>query len=187
MNILKPQDINDAPSEARETMTDIQNGMGFLPNLFGVLSHSPSAVKAYAKLDALFEHSSLDGIERQVVLMTASRLNDCGYCMAAHSAGAKVVDMNDNMLESLRKGERIEGDDKLELEALRRFTAEVVDKRGWVEESEVQKFLDAGYEEAQVLDVILGVTMKTLSNYTNHIANTPLDEELQPMEWKRAA
>ncbi|MDX1442415.1 MAG: carboxymuconolactone decarboxylase family protein [Gammaproteobacteria bacterium] len=185
MNILKPMDINDAPSESRETMTDIQNGMGFLPNLFGVMAHSPSTVKAYAKLDALFDHSSLDAIERQVVLMTASRLNDCGYCMAAHTGGAKSAGMDKDKIEALRKGERIEGDDKLE--ALRRFTADVVEKRGWVEDDAVKAFLDAGYEEAQVLDVILGVTMKTLSNYTNHIAGTPLDEELQPMEWKQAA
>ena len=69
------------------------------------------------------------------------------------------------------------------LEALNIFASEVADKRGWVSEAELDAFLDAGYTKTQILEVILAVTYKTLSNYVNHIANTPVDEVFEGKEW----
>ena len=69
------------------------------------------------------------------------------------------------------------------LEALRRFAETVVDKRGWATEDDVQAFLAAGFGRQQVLEVILGVAFKTISNYANHLVDTPLDDAFAGQAW----
>jgi len=181
MNILRPLDREQAPDASRDVMNSLENDLGQLPNLYRVLAHSPSALRAYAALNKMLKDSGLTEEEQQVVLLTASRENRCEYCMAAHSSGARAAGLDEDALESLREGEHIHNDDRLE--ALRQFTQRVVAKRGRLEDEDVDVFLAAGFNEGNVLDVMLGVAMKTLSNYTNHIAETPLDDRFEDMNW----
>ncbi|MEO0337271.1 MAG: carboxymuconolactone decarboxylase family protein, partial [Pseudomonadota bacterium] len=109
--------------------------------------------------------------------------NNCHYCMAAHSTVAKMVGLPDHILEALRKGGEL---DDPKLNALATFTRRVVQDRGWVKDEDVQKFLDAGYTQANIYDVILGVAHKTISNYVNHIFQTPVDDAFQPQAWSRS-
>ncbi|MBI4545756.1 MAG: carboxymuconolactone decarboxylase family protein [Gemmatimonadetes bacterium] len=175
--------IETAPAGSRETMRSIQQKFGFLPNLIGELAAAPAAVKAYALLAQLVEQTAFTPVERQLVLASASVANGCDYCVAAHSAGLKMAGLAADQVEAVREHRPL-GDPKLE--ALRRFTAGVVGKRGRVEAAELQAFLDAGYRRDQVLEVLVGVAMKTLSNYTNHIARTPLDEQFEAFAWEPA-
>jgi alkylhydroperoxidase family enzyme len=85
-----------------------------------------------------------------------------------------------DVVEAIREDRPI-SDSKLQ--ALRAFTTAVVEKRGWVSDEDVSTFVAAGYSKAQILEVILGVSFKTLSNYTNHIANPPLDEAFETGAW----
>jgi alkylhydroperoxidase family enzyme len=101
--------------------------------------------------------------------------------MAAHSAVAKMVRASNEVVNALREGKPLPDE---RLEALHQFTVAVVEKRGWVSEEDIEAFLNAGFNKPQILEVITGVTQKTLSNYTNHIAHTPLDEAFQPMAWE---
>lgn len=181
MNILQPLNRDEAPAASRDVMNSLEGEFGFLPNLYKVLAHSPSALRAYAALNKLVKDSGLSDAERLVVLLAASRENRCEYCMAAHSAGAQVTGLSEDAIESLREGRQIHDDDRLE--ALRRFTQRVVLKRGNLDEEDVDAFLAAGFDESNVLDVILGVAFKTLSNYTNHVAETPLDERYEKSRW----
>ena len=181
MKILQPLDQTRAPSASRDVMNSLEAELGDLPNLYRVLAHSPSALRSYAAMSKMLKDSGLTDQEQQVVLLTASRENRCDYCMAAHSSGARAAGLDEDALESLREGQHIRNDDRLE--ALRQFTQRVVAKRGRLEEEDIDVFLAAGYKESNVLDVMLGVTMKTLSNYTNHLADTPLDEKFQDMYW----
>ena len=171
-----------APQGSQATLAAAEGAMGFIPNLYGVFAESPALVSAYASIGEIFERSSLRVKERQVVLLTVSFENECNYCMAAHSTIAGMQNVPDAIVEAIRNGDPIP-DDKLE--ALAVFTRKVVQKRGWLEEQDVKEFLDAGYARAQVLDVILGIGLKTLSNYTNHIADIPLDSQFQPKAWSR--
>lgn len=178
---LKPLDRTTAPEGSRDTLDAVAKHLGFVPNVLGVMAHSPAALKAYVTMDQLLAESSLSAEEKTVVLLAASLSNGCGYCMAAHSAGAPLPAKT---LEALRAGKKIDGDAKLE--ALRGFTVRLVEKRGWVEEADVKAFVDAGFAPAQVLDVLTAVSMKTLSNYTNHIVEPALDKPLQKFAWKAA-
>ena len=104
--------------------------------------------------------------------------------MAAHSAAAEMTQVPAPVVAALREGRPLP-DEKLEV--LRQFVLTVVKSRGWPTGEEVETFLDAGYTRTQIFEVILGVGMKTLSNYTNHMAQTPLDAIFQPKEWKKAS
>jgi AhpD family alkylhydroperoxidase len=141
-------------------------------------------VKAYTTLSRIFDETSLSATERQIVLLTASYVNGCEYCIAAHSVIAGMQKVPDDVMQAIRAGRPI-ADKKLE--ALRRFTAAVVTSRGWPSDSETAALLSVGYERQQVLEVVLGVGMKTLSNYANHIAETPLDQAFASAAWSKAA
>ena len=176
--------VDSAPAASRETLAAAQKKFGFLPNLLGELAAAPAAVQASVPLNELLGRTSLSPVAQQVVLEAASMANGCHYCVAAHTAGLKMAGFADDQIDALRDGRPL-ADSKLEV--LRVFTISVVERRGRIGDADLQRFLDAGYAGAQVFEVLLGVAMKTLSNYSNHIADTPLDKQLQPFAWEPAA
>lgn len=173
-----------APQAAKETLAAAKKAYGFLPNLLGVMAEAPALLKAYFTLNRIFQETSFNATERQVVMLTANYENDCHYCVAAHSTMAAMQKIPADVVEAIRAGRPI-ADKKLE--ALRRFTATVVTSRGWPTEADVEAFLNAGYGKAQILETILGVGTKILSNYTNHVAHTPLDKAFAAAAWSKAA
>lgn len=134
----------------------------------------------HSKLSERFLQSPLSEAAKLVVMLTASRRNGCTYCVAAYSVLGAAQGVDDSVITAIREDKPIED---AGLEAVRRFTTQVVDDRGWVADDDVKAFLDAGFEQRQVLDVLTGVAMKTLSNYTNHLANTPLDDSFASYAW----
>jgi uncharacterized peroxidase-related enzyme len=173
-------DIESSPAGSKATMDAVRRKFGFVPNLIGELAAAPAALKAYVTLSGLFDETSLTPVERQIVLATVSVENGCAYCVAAHTAGLKTAGLADDQIKAVRERRPL-ADGKLE--ALRIFTAAIVEARGWIDDRDLGAFLQAGYSKEQVLEVLVGVAMKTLSNYTNHIAETPLDAQLQAFAW----
>ena len=180
MTVFPIHTESSAPAGAKDSLAAIRGSLGFVPNLMGLLAEAPEALGAYLSLSSLFEASSLGPVERQVVLLATSFVNGCDYCMAAHSGLAKMQGVPEDVVASLRDGRPI-ADPRLE--ALRAFTAAVTERRAVVSEAEVESFLAAGFTRRQLLEVLLGVTQKTLSNYVNHLARTPLDTAFKPMQW----
>ncbi|MHA7662009.1 carboxymuconolactone decarboxylase family protein [Metapseudomonas otitidis] len=172
-----------APQEAQALLEQVKKHTGFIPNVYGVLAESPQALAAYQGLSEQFGRSSLSTAAKHVVWLTASERNGCRYCVAAHSAAAAAARVGQSVIDAIRHEKPI---DDPQLEAVRQFTASLVDDTGWVSEDKVQAFLDAGHTRRHVLDIITGVAQKTLSNYTNHLAHTPLDEVLAPLAWTPA-
>ncbi len=172
-----------APHAALPSLESAQKAFGMIPNLLGTLAEAPGVLKSYLDLSQEFEKSSdLNATERQVVLLTASFENNCTYCMAAHSAIAQSQDVPREVVEALRSGNPIRD---AKLEALRTFTQKVVNQRGFVAPEGVAEFLAGGFQPRHVLEVIHGVALKTISNYTNHLANTKLDPAFQKFEWQK--
>jgi uncharacterized peroxidase-related enzyme len=176
--------IDSAPEAARESLTAAAKAYGFLPNLLAVMAEAPALLKAYRALIDIFDETSFTPTERQVVLLATSFENGCEYCVAAHSVIAQMQKVPDEVVQAIRDGAPI-ADRKLE--ALRRLTGSIVKSRGWPPVAEIEAFLDAGYTQAQILEVVLGVGAKTLSNYTNHVAATPLDRAFAKAAWAKAA
>ena len=169
-----------APEKSVALLEGAEKSFGFVPNLIGTMAESPAATKGYLTIGQIFDETSFSPTERQLVILSASRYNECHYCMAAHSVVAEMQKVPADVIEAIRSDRAI-ADPKLE--ALRAFTTAVVDKRGWVSEGDIGAFLEAGYAKEQILEVILGVSMKTLSNYVNHIAQTPLDTAFAGKAW----
>ncbi|YAF98620.1 MAG: carboxymuconolactone decarboxylase family protein [Nodularia sp. CChRGM 3473] len=174
--------IETAPEASKEALIHAKATFGLIPNLEGILAEAPAALKGGMALWDLFETTSFTPIEQQVIYLTANYEHDCRYCMAAHSGLAKMIGITHEDLEALRQGQPLV-DQKLQ--ALRLFTKRMIEARGWVNDQEITEFLAAGYTKQQVLEVILGIAVKIIHNYTNHIAKTPLDKAFQPYVWSK--
>lgn len=169
-----------APEGSKAILQGVKQAYGFLPNLMATFAESPAVVEAYAALSGIFEKTDFTPTERQIVLMTNNRLNGCTYCMAAHSTIAQMQEIPAHVIETLRTGASF-ADEKLE--ALRVFAVKINENRGSVSDADVDTFIAAGFSKANVLEVILGTGLKVLSNYTNHVAQTPVDDAFQSNKW----
>ncbi|MBW4544350.1 MAG: carboxymuconolactone decarboxylase family protein [Symplocastrum torsivum CPER-KK1] len=173
-----------APEESKVALAHAKETFGFIPNLEGIFAQAPSLLKGSMALWDLFEATSFSPVEQQVIYLTANYEHECHYCMAAHSGLARMIGMSADDIQALRDGTLL-SDPKLQ--ALRQFTQRLIQARGWLDDLEIEAFLAAGYTQQQVLEVILGIAIKILHNYTNHIAKTPLDKPFQPYVWSKPA
>lgn len=172
-----------APEGSKPILENIQKAFGFVPNLSATFAESPAAIEAYGALSGIFDKSDFTATERQVILMTNNVLNNCTYCMAAHTTIAQMQKVPADVIEALRNDTPL-ADAKLE--ALRVFSAQINKKRGFVDQADLDAFQAAGYTKANILEVIVGTGLKVLSNYTNHIAQTPIDDAFKANEWSAA-
>jgi alkylhydroperoxidase family enzyme len=174
--------IETAPEASKAALVHAKETFGFIPNLEGIFAEAPMLLQGSMALWDLFTTSSFSEIEQQVIYLSANYEHECHYCMAAHSGLAKMIGMSALDIQALRDGTALV-DPKLQ--ALRHFTQRMIQARGWVNDREIETFLAAGYSKQQVLEVILGIAIKVMHNYTNHIAKTPLDKAFQPYVWSK--
>lgn len=172
--------IDSAPEGAKPILQGAKDAFSFVPNLLGTMATSPALLEGYMTLARIFDKTELSETERQIILMTNNRLNGCNYCMAAHTTLSQMAKVPSDVIDALRDNTPI-ADPKLE--ALRTFATVINQKRGWPEDAEVAAFIAAGYSNQAVLDVILGTSLKVMSNYTNHIAHTTVDDAFKPNTW----
>lgn len=185
MSLFTQHTDQTAPGDAAAVLTKVHERYGFIPNLAAYVAEAPGVLDAIMNLSVAFDNASLNAQEQQVVLLTTSALNGCEYCRTVHTALGRMAEIDIDTLEDIIAFKPLQ--DK-KLNSLRDFTHRVVEDRGWVEEADVQAFLNAGYERAQVFEVVLGVTLKTMTNYCNHLAGaTPNPEFIAMAEGKAAA
>lgn len=183
MNLLPIATVDTAPQGSRDALGAVQKKYGFVPHLLGGLAQSPAALHCCLALAEQFGNSGLSAREQQAVSLTASRQNDCGYCMAGHSVLAGKA-LPPAAIAALRAGQRTGGP---RLDAVATLARKVVENWGWLAESDIEEFVSAGFARANVLDLLVGVTQKTLSNYANHVMGTPLDAAFEGARWSVAA
>jgi len=169
-----------APEGSRPILAATQKKFGFVPNLFRVMAEAPAAGEAYMAVMDIFERSSLSDAEQQTILLSVSFVNECEYCMAAHSMVAGMKNVPAEIIEALRSGTTLPD---TKLDALAVLTRSVVETRGWPTEAAKEAFFAAGYGTREYLEVIVGITVKTLSNYVTHAAATPLDTAFEAAKW----
>lgn len=182
MIVFNAYTIETAPDASQPILEGVKGAFGFVPNLQARMAESPELLAGYSALWDLFSKSTLTLHEQQVVYLTSNFENECHYCMAGHTTLAKMQKMDPAVIEALRSGAPLPD---ARLEALHRFATLVVRDRGWVGEADVEAFLAAGFTRRNVLEVVLGVATKVMSNYTNHIVHTPLDNFMQGNEWSK--
>ena len=164
--------IETAPAKAKPLLEKSLAAWGMVPNLHAVLAEAPEVLNAYQQLHQSFMNTSLTSTEQHIIWLAINVENECHYCIPAHTMMAKMDKVPDDVISALRNKSSI--NDK-KLETLRSFTTSIIQKRGFVDESEVANFYAAGYTKQNILEVLLGVSQKILSNYSNHITHVPVD------------
>ncbi len=182
MSTLKVHTIDSAPEGSKALLENSQKEYGMIPGLHGVLAGAPGILEAYKTLHQLFVDSSFNQEELTVVWQSINVEHECHYCVPAHTGIAAMMKVDEKITEALRNRTALANP---KLDALRDMTLSIVRNRGNVNDSEIQAFYAVGYGERQVLEIILGLSQKVISNYTNHIAKTPVDAPFQKFAWKK--
>lgn len=167
MSNFKIHSVESAPEQSQPILEGAKKQMGRVPGLFGVLAESPNTLKAYTQLHQAFSDSSFDAEELTVVWQTINVEHECHYCVPAHTGIAHSMKVDPAITEALHD-----------------FTLSMVRNRGNVPESEMVAFFEAGYGQQQVLEVILGLSQKVISNYVNRVAKTPVDKVFEQFAWQ---
>jgi alkylhydroperoxidase family enzyme len=171
-----------APADSKPLIDQSIKMFGFLPNLSKIMAEAPITYELFNTAYNLFSSkSAFTPVEQQVVMMTANFENRCHYCTAGHSWVMKEFqNIQEDIIAALREGRPLAD---VRLEALHVFTNQLIEKRGHVGDAELQKFLDAGYTKRQALEVLTGLAAKLITNFTNALAHTELDEQMEPFAW----
>jgi alkylhydroperoxidase family enzyme len=183
MTTLTIHTIESAPDNSKPLLDNSVKAFGMIPNLHGVLASSPETLEAYQMLHQLFMNTSFDAEEQTVVWQGINVEHGCRYCVPAHTGIAHAMKVAPELTEALRNQAAMPTP---KLQALFDMTLTIVRHRGQVSQEDLAAFYAAGYGEQQVLEIILGVSQKVISNYTNHIANTPVDKPFEKFAWTKA-
>lgn len=157
---------------------NLHKALGFVPNLYATYAHSETALENYLNLSNA--KTSLNNKEKEVVNLAVSEVNACQYCLAAHTAIAKLNGFNEDQILELRAG--YASFDK-KFDALARLAKNITENRGRADQDVVDNFLTAGYTKGNLIDTIVSVGDKTISNYLHNTTQVPVDfPTAQPLE-----
>lgn len=177
--------LEDAPEAAKAGIEGALKANGFLPNLIGLLANAPATLETYQTVSGINARSGLTLAEREAVQITAATTHGCGFCVAGHTAVAyKKAGLDETVVNALREGTR--GPDA-RLNAVADFTRAVIRRRGRVDDAELNAFRAAGFNDANALEVVLGVSLATLCNFANNLGQPDLNPQLQPYAWDNSA
>lgn len=177
MTLVTLHSIESAPQATKARLEKAKEANGFLPNLLGILANAPAALETYQEVGQINATTSLTGQEREVIQITAAALNGCNFCVAGHTAIAcKRLSMDEKIVDALRAQDIIPD---AKLQALATLTRQLIERRGQLDAQDIADFKAHGYGDQQVLETILGVSLATLCNYANNVAQTPINPELQ--------
>lgn len=149
---------------------NLQKGLGFVPNLYAYFAKNDTALGDYLALQN--RKSTLRGKEREVINLVTSQINGCRYCQSAHTVLGKMNGFTEEQILEIRKGSA-SFDSKLD--ALAKFTGSAVQNRGRATEESKEAFFAAGYDEANMIDVIIVVGDKIISNYLHNLTDFEID------------
>jgi uncharacterized peroxidase-related enzyme len=180
---MQPLSVSTADPRTRELMEKVRRQSVIIPNLYRYMANSPGALDTYLHGYETFRaRSGFTPAEQEVIFLTISFENACDYCMAAHSFLADTRShVPPGVTEAIRNGTEVPD---ARLRALSEFTRAMLLSRGRPTAEEASSFLAAGYSERQILEIILAISIKTISNYTNHVFNTPIDLPFKAREWR---
>lgn len=176
---------DDADPAVSAPLKAVQAQMGMVPNMYGAMVNLPALLDTYNHGYGKFRaEAGFSPVEQEVVFLAISRFNGCHYCVAAHSfVGDKMTKVPAEVTDAIRDGRPI-ADGRLE--ALRLFAHQMTESRGNPTPDQAEAFLAAGFTETHILGIVLAISAKVISNYSNHIFHTPLDAAFAARAWSAA-
>lgn len=171
--------IRNEVSETNHAIFDtLKKNIGFVPNLYAFYAKNETALGDYLSFQN--RKSTLRAKEREVVNLVTSEINGCRYCQSAHTAIGKMSGFNDDQILEIRSGRATFN---AKLDALAQFTVEAVNNKGRVGEATLDTFFEAGYDQANMIDVLIVIGDKIVSNYLHNLTQFPIDFPLaMPLE-----
>lgn len=181
---LSVSTATEAPAASAALLEATQARMGFVPLMYRGMAGVPGVLSTYLHGYEQFRSgTTFTATEQEVVMLAVSVFHECSYCVAAHSTVADLHKVPTEVTDALRAGKPVED---RRLETLREFTTALLRTRGRPSAADLQAFFAAGFTEQQVLEVVLAIAVKTLSNYTNHLLSTPVDAAFAARTWTPA-
>jgi uncharacterized peroxidase-related enzyme len=168
---IKAIEPGQATGQARQLLDAVYEKFGMVPNLARSLANSPAALQGYLAFGEALEGGVLSAGLREQIALAVSEANGCGYCVAAHCAIGKSVGLSDSELTDARQASS--PDSKVEVAI--HFARGLVEKRGWVDDQQLDRVRRAGYSDGEIAEIVAVVAWKIFANYFNHVAQTDVD------------
>lgn len=178
---MRPFDVpqkHEVSDQNRAILEDLESKLGFAPNIYATYAYSDNALKRY--LEFANGPTSLNNKEQEIVNLVVSQVNGCTYCQSAHTELAKMNGFTVDQTLELREGKASFND---KYDALVKLAKEIAENNGKISNETLKTFFDAGYTKEHLVDTIVGVGEKTITNYLHNITDIPIDfPEAQPLE-----
>jgi uncharacterized peroxidase-related enzyme len=176
--IAIPLTTEAAPIASQPLLGAVKGMLGSVPNLFRLVANSPAALEGYLGLNGALAKGALDARTRERIALAVAQVNDCGYCLAAHTyLGKNVAKLDVAEMMANRHG----GSNEPKAAAAVIFAVAVTRARGHVSDVDLEAVKSAGYTEAEIVEIVLHVALNTLTNYVNSVADTDIDFPSVPL------
>jgi uncharacterized peroxidase-related enzyme len=170
--IPTPATIEAAPAASQPMLDAVKKQLGVVPNLFRLVANSPAALEGYLGMFGALNKGALPAPTRERIALAVAEINGCDYCLSAHTyLGKNLAKLDDAEIAANRTG--ASNDPKAD--AAVRFAVKIVRERGHVGEDDIRAVKLAGYDDAQVIEIVLHVALNTWTNYINEVAKTDID------------
>ena len=170
--INTPANIEAAPAASHSLLHFVQKMLGSVPNLFRVVSNSPAALEGYLGMSGALGKGTLPAPTRERIALAVAEVNGCNYCLSAHTyLGKNLAKLDDAEITANRNG----SSNDIKAAAAVKFAVKVAKERGHVSDADVKAVKDAGYDDAQVIEIVQHVALNTWTNYINEVAKTEID------------
>ena len=167
-----PTTIETAPSASQPLLQAVKKMLGSVPNLFRLVSTSPAALEGYLGMSGALAKGALPAATRERIALAVAEVNGCNYCLSAHTyLGKNLAKLDDAEITANRSGA---SNDPF-ADAAVRFAAKVTEQRGKVSNEDVLAVRNAGYSDAQIIEIVQHVALNTWTNYINEVALTDID------------
>ena len=167
-----PASIEASPAAAQPLLQAVKKQLGVLPNMFRLVATSPAALEGYLGLNGALAKGALEAPTRERIALAVAEINGCDYCLSAHSyLGKNLAKLSDVEIAANRNG----GSGDAKADAAVGFAVKLVKARGHVTDADIKAIKDAGYNDAQLIEIVLHVALNTLTNYVNEVAKTEID------------
>jgi len=170
--INTPKSIEESPANSRPLLEAVQKQFGVVPNLFRLVGNSPESLEGYLALSGALGKGKLPAATRERIALAVAEVNGCSYCLSAHTyMGKNLAKLSDDEMTANRNGS---SNDPVAQAAVR-FASKVAQERGHVSSDEIKEVKKAGYDDAQIIEIVLHVALNTWTNYINEVAATEID------------
>ena len=167
-----PASIETSPAASQPLLQAVKKQLGVVPNLFRLVGNSPAALEGYLGLNGALAKGALEAPTRERIALAVAEVNGCDYCLSAHSyLGKNLAKLSDAEIAANRNGHSADA----KADAAIGFAVKLVNARGHVSDADVEAVKNAGYNDAQVIEIVLHVALNTLTNYVNEVAKTAID------------